>query len=190
METAASSATHHSSDISKQGATKYGGPGGGQSHPCKRLQALHEHWVAAMRPVSTAWARAAAAWVVQSDDLSRGRLAVPTLHGRPLMTRNPFLRTVPACWGYVSDAPDSADSKCRSCTAQAASLQRCAAALSSSPGSPLPTDWVAPASHAGPDGKACSPLAETATRKARHAAATSRRKQGAHVLLSVTHATV
>ena len=38
----------------------------------------------------------------------------PTLQGRPLMTRKPFLRMVPACCGYVRDAPASALSKCTS----------------------------------------------------------------------------
>ena len=42
-----------------------------------------------------------------------------TLQGRPLITRNPFLRTVPACWGYVREAPASALSKCTSCCSSA-----------------------------------------------------------------------
>ncbi len=38
-----------------------------------------------------------------------------TLQGRPLITRKPFLRMVPACWGYVREAPASALSKWTSC---------------------------------------------------------------------------
>lgn len=34
-----------------------------------------------------------------------------TLQGRPLITMKPFFLIVPACWGYVRDAPDSVDSK-------------------------------------------------------------------------------
>lgn len=37
-----------------------------------------------------------------------------TLHGRPRMTRCPPLRTLPASFGYVSDAPASVLSNCRS----------------------------------------------------------------------------
>lgn len=48
-----------------------------------------------------------------------------TLHGLPLMTMKPFLRMVPACWGYVREAPASADSNVSASSSSHAATQRC-----------------------------------------------------------------